>query len=264
MNAIGYESQTINAEYSISLILLAWRYLPSMAEQSWIGVLLCLFLHWVGAISFLFFLPFKFSFCYSDIFYFILFFVLFVWFLLYQSQLYSLVYFVYHLIHIRVFPHIIESPHNILEEVVLTWEVGGAFLSVSQPREGRTCLIPCQGSRAHDTWLSGEAVSEFCFDTGFYQNFSKISVCYPLTASESDCSQRMSLCRLICFGVLKWTPLSGSVTTITTAGAWRSHLPRGCLQSSQNSKRSSQFHWGISKANSLCSSHAGGVWRVNP
>lgn len=223
MNAIGYESQTINAECSISLIFLAWRYLSSRAEQSWIGVLLCLFLHWVGAISFLFFLPFKFSFCYSDIFYnFILFFVLFVWFLLYQSQFYNLVYFVYHRIHIRMFPHIIESPHNIFEGVALTWEVGGAFLPVSQPREGRIWLIPCQGSRAHGTWLSGEAVSEFCL--GFYQNFSKISVCYPLTASVSDCLQRMSLCRLICFRELKWTPLSGSVTTTTMAGAWRSHF----------------------------------------
>lgn len=85
----------------------------------------------------------------------------------------------------------------------LSPEKQGAFLPVSQPREGRTCLIPCQGSRALDTWLSGEAVSEFCFDTGFYQNFSKISVCHPLTASLSDCLQRMSLCRLICFGVLK-------------------------------------------------------------
>lgn len=191
MNAIGYESQTINAECSIPLIFLAWRYLSSVAEQSWIGVLLCLFLHWVGAISFLFFLPFKFSFCYSDIFYnFILFFVLFIWFLLYQSQLYNLVYFVYHLIHIRVFPHIIESPHNILEGVALTWEVGGAFLPVSQPREGRTCLIPCQGPGPTTHGSPGRQ----------YQSFALTQVSTKISLRSLSVTHCQPLCQIACRG----------------------------------------------------------------
>lgn len=123
----------------IPSIFLAWRYLSSMAEQSRIGVLFYLLLHWVEATAFLFLLPFKFSFYYSDVFYnFILFFCL-VWFLLYQSQLCNLVYFVYHPMHIRVFPHILKSPHNILEGVALTWEVGG--LPSSLTAQGREDLF---------------------------------------------------------------------------------------------------------------------------